>query len=422
MNYHALERAIGHTFADESLLDLAMTHPSYALQHKCRDNQRLEFLGDAVLEICVSRVLYHKFPKLKEGQLTRRRASLVCEANLAEAARRFGLGAFLKLDRGEEVVGGRENPSILADTMEAVIAAVYLDAGMDKAALLVDLAMGDYESAAGSDRDAKSALQEYLQALGEETPTYEIIGQDGPPHARVFTARVLRADGTELGRLQRGFNQMAAGLQERERLRDLFGRHVGRDVAEAAELDDPELGGRDARVGVVFVDIIGSTEMAVRAEAAEVVEVLNRFFAVVVETVEEYDGIVDSFLGDAALVVFGAPRSMDDSATAALACARTLAERLPQRVPGCRAGIGASYGNVVAGYVGSDDRFEYTVIGDAVNEASRLCDLAKNYDGLVLASGAAVAGSTPAEAGRWQSAGSEVVRGRDEPTELCIPR
>ena len=199
MNYHELERAIGHTFADESLLDLAMTHPSYALQHKCRDNQRLEFLGDAVLEICVSRVLYHKFPKLKEGQLTRRRASLVCEANLAEAARRFGLGAFLKLDRGEEVVGGRENPSILADTMEAVIAAVYLDAGMDKAAALVDLAMGDYESAAGSDRDAKSALQEYLQALGEETPTYEIVGQDGPPHARVFTARVLRADGTELG-------------------------------------------------------------------------------------------------------------------------------------------------------------------------------------------------------------------------------
>lgn len=200
MNYHALERAIGHTFADGALLDLAMTHPSYALQHKCRDNQRLEFLGDAVLEICVSRVLYHKFPKLKEGQLTRRRAALVCEANLAEAARRFGLGSFLKLDRGEEVVGGRENPSILADTMEAVIAAVYLDAGMDEAAALVDRAMGDYVSAAASDRDAKSALQEYLQALGEETPYYEIVAQDGPPHARVFTARVLRADGTELGR------------------------------------------------------------------------------------------------------------------------------------------------------------------------------------------------------------------------------
>ena len=202
MNYRVLEQAIGHTFADIALLDLAMTHPSYALQHKCKDNQRLEFLGDAVLEVCVSRVLYEKFPKLKEGMLTRRRAALVCEANLAQAARKFGLGSYLKLDRGEEVVGGRENPSILADTMEAVIAAVYLDGGMDEAARLIDLAMGDYESAARSDRDAKSALQEYLQSLGEETPTYEIIAQDGPPHARVFTARVLRADGTELGRGQ----------------------------------------------------------------------------------------------------------------------------------------------------------------------------------------------------------------------------
>ena len=123
MNYQTLERTIGHSFADIALLDLAMTHPSYALQHKCQDNQRLEFLGDAVLEICVSRVLYHKYPKLREGQLTRKRAALVCEANLARAATRLGLGSYLKLDRGEEVVGGRENPSILADTMEAVIAA-----------------------------------------------------------------------------------------------------------------------------------------------------------------------------------------------------------------------------------------------------------------------------------------------------------
>ena len=121
MNYQTLERTIGHQFADIGLLDLAMTHPSYALQHKCQDNQRLEFLGDAVLEICVSRVLYHKYPKLREGQLTRKRAALVCEANLARAATRLGLGSYLKLDRGEEVVGGRENPSILADTMEAVI-------------------------------------------------------------------------------------------------------------------------------------------------------------------------------------------------------------------------------------------------------------------------------------------------------------
>ena len=200
MNYQGLERTNGHSFSDPALLELALTHPSYALAHKCQDNQRLEFLGDAVLEICVSRVLYQRYPKLREGQLTRKRAALVCEANLARAASRMGLGSYLRLDRGEEVVGGRENPSILADTMEAVIAAVYLDAGMEKAAALVDLAMDGYRTSEKSDRDAKSALQEYLQSLGEETPTYEIIGQDGPPHARTFTARVLRADGTELGK------------------------------------------------------------------------------------------------------------------------------------------------------------------------------------------------------------------------------
>jgi len=199
MNLHLLEQTIGHEFRDAKLLELALMHPSYALAHKCQDNQRLEFLGDAVLEICVSRVLYHRFPKLREGQLTRKRAALVCEANLARAAKRMDIGSYLMLDRGEEIVGGRENPSILADTMEAIIAAVYLDAGMDAAAKLVDLAMDGYNTPEKGDRDAKSALQEYLQALGEETPTYEIIGQDGPPHARIFTARVLRADGTELG-------------------------------------------------------------------------------------------------------------------------------------------------------------------------------------------------------------------------------
>jgi len=234
MNYQTLERTIGHSFADITLLDLAMTHPSYALQHKCQDNQRLEFLGDAVLEICVSRVLYHKYPKLREGQLTRKRAALVCEANLARAATRLGLGSYLKLDRGEEVVGGRENPSILADTMEAVIAAVYLDAGMEEAAKLVDLAMDGYETSEKNDRDAKSALQEYLQALGEETPTYEIIGQDGPPHVhrqgaprgrqraghgrgRAQAARRggRRADGA--AKAEQGTMTPACGLTERSR-------------------------------------------------------------------------------------------------------------------------------------------------------------------------------------------------------------
>src|SRR5699024_2554212 len=196
---------------------------------------------------------------------------------------------------------------------------------------------------------------------------------------------------------------------------------VGRDVAAAAEQRDPELGGSDSRVGVVFVDIIGSTRMAVESEPAEVVDMLNRFFRVVVDAVAEHGGTVDSFLGDAALVVFGAPRPMADPASAALGCARTLAERLPAQVEGCRAGIGASFGTVVAGYVGADDRFEYTVIGDAVNEAARLCDLAKDQTDLVLASGAAVGAADDDERRRWAHIGSEVVRGRQAPTELCVP-
>lgn len=216
MNETTLERALGHTFANKALLELALTHPSFALSQRCEDNQRLEFLGDAVLELCVSRVLYARFPKLREGQLTRRRAALVCEASLARAAKRFDLGAYLKLDRGEELVGGRQNPSILADTMEAVLAAVYLDAGMEDAQRLVDRMMEGYEPDERAERDAKSALQEYLQGLGEETPSYEIVGQEGPPHARIFTARVLRADGTVLGtgrgaRKQRA-EEAAAGM------------------------------------------------------------------------------------------------------------------------------------------------------------------------------------------------------------------
>ena len=197
MNYQTLERTIGHSFADIALLDLAMTHPSYALQHKCQDNQRLEFLGDAVLEICVSRVLYHKYPKLREGQLTRKRAALVCEANLARAATRLGLGSYLKLDRGEEVVGGRENPSILADTMEAVIAAVYLDAGFDAARDVVLRLWGPRIAAASlaETRDAKSSLQEWAQARAMPPPVYAEAGRSGPDHQPVFTVEVTLANG-----------------------------------------------------------------------------------------------------------------------------------------------------------------------------------------------------------------------------------
>ena len=233
--------------------------------------------------------------------------------------------------------------------------------------------------------------------------------------------RVVVFDGSELGDLQRGFNQMAEGLSQRERLRDLFGRHVGQEVARAAELHDPELGGRAVSAAVLFVDIIGSTGMAEDNDPTNVVEVLNEFFAVVVETVTEHGGSVDKFLGDAALAVFGAPTPLTDPAGSALACARAISDGLRRRVSVCRAGIGVSYGEVVAGYVGAHSRFEYTVIGDAVNEASRLSEISKTVPSLVLASGTAVQAATEGERGRWTVVGSQVVRGRTTPTVLAEP-
>lgn len=199
MDYARLESALGYQFADIRMLQTALTHPSYALQQHTKDNQRLEFLGDAVLELCVSRRIYHCHPEMKEGQLTRLRAMLVRESSLAQAAERFNLGAYLRLDHGEQVSGGREKPSILADAMEAVIAAVYLDGGLDAASELIDRALVSYDAPPQEGRDAKSMLQEYMQSRGETAPHYEIVSEDGPPHARTFTARALAKDGRVLG-------------------------------------------------------------------------------------------------------------------------------------------------------------------------------------------------------------------------------
>src|SRR6201997_4610904 len=184
-------------------------------------------------------------------------------------------------------------------------------------------------------------------------------------------------DGTELGELQRGFNAMVDGLRERERVRDLFGRHVGREVALAAERERPKLGGEERYVGVVFVDIIGSTQLVASRPAAEVVQILNRFFAVVVEEVDRHRGLVNKFEGDAVLAVFGAPNRLDCPEDHALAAARAIARRLESEVPECPAGIGVTAGKVVAGNVGAKERFEYTVIGEAGKEAARPCGRAQ---------------------------------------------
>ena len=201
-------------------------------------------------------------------------------------------------------------------------------------------------------------------------------------------ARVTVDDGSEVGLLQSGFNTMAAGLADRERLREVFGRHVGEDVARnALDRDGPALGGEVREVAVLFVDLIGSTSMVARWAPTEVVARLNAFFAVVVDVAARHGGWVNKFEGDAALVVFGAPADHPDAAGAALAAARELRHRL-HVLPGVDAGIGVSAGEAVAGNIGAEERFEYTVIGGPVNEASRLCSPMASTVGTRRSSGA----------------------------------
>lgn len=236
---------------------------------------------------------------------------------------------------------------------------------------------------------------------------------------------VLVYDGTELGQLQSGFNAMVSGLREREQIRDLFGRHVGQEVAAAAAAlgaGEIELGGETRECSVLFVDLVGSTTYATEHGPAEVVGVLNRFFGVVVDEVDRHHGLVNKFIGDAVLAIFGAPVELEDHASAALAAARAMAARLAVEVPEVGAGIGVATGQVVAGNVGHEQRFEYTVIGDAVNSAARLTDLAKDVPGCVLASWDTVEQAGAPEAGAWVPHGETTLRGRSAPTRLAVPR
>jgi adenylate cyclase len=234
-------------------------------------------------------------------------------------------------------------------------------------------------------------------------------------------ARVTVDDAGEIGVLQGGFNRMALGLSERERLRDLFGRHVGEDVArQALESQDVELGGETREAAVLFVDVIGSTTLAATHDPAEVVERLNAFFAIVVDTVSTHGGWVNKFEGDAALCVFGAPTPHPDPAGSALASGRALRFRLGE-LEGIDAAIGISAGEVVAGNVGAAERFEYTVIGDPVNEAARLTELAKNTDSKLLASDAALTRTRDGERDRWRIGSEESLRGRTRRTRVAEP-
>ncbi len=240
-----------------------------------------------------------------------------------------------------------------------------------------------------------------------------------------FDVSVPVFDASELGLLQAGFNTMASGLRERERLRDLFGRHVGRDVARLAEQvarhgAEAEMGGAKCEVAVLFVDLIGSTRLATTLEPDELVTMINEFFAVVVGIVERHNGLINKFEGDAALAVFGAPNPNAESAADALATARELNARLNQPGEDIKVGIGVSAGTAVAGNIGDPSRYEYTVIGDPVNEAARLTEVAK-LSGGVAASGTALSRANESERQRWRIVDSKVLRGRDNSTDIAVP-
>jgi adenylate cyclase len=225
-------------------------------------------------------------------------------------------------------------------------------------------------------------------------------------------------DGGEIGLLQAGFNRMAEGLREREQLRELFGRHVGEEVARQAIERATGLGGEQRDVSVMFVDLVGSTAMAQRSTPAEVVDRLNEFFAAVVGITGAEGGWVNKFEGDGALSVFGAPAEQPDHAARALRAARALATRL--RELSLDAGVGVSSGQVVAGNVGAEQRYEYTVIGDPVNEAARLTEAAKTTAARVLASQSAVTRSGD-ESVHWRELGPIELRGRSQMTIASAP-
>ncbi|MCF4005763.1 adenylate/guanylate cyclase domain-containing protein [Corynebacterium uropygiale] len=226
-------------------------------------------------------------------------------------------------------------------------------------------------------------------------------------------------DGSEIGVLQAGFNEMMRGLKERQRVRDIFGRYVGAEVARRALEERPTLGGEDRKVAVLFIDVIGSTHFAVNHTPEEVVDELNKFFEHVVEVVHRNRGTINKFQGDAALAVFGAPLMLSDATSHAMTAARELRQELKGMK--LQAGIGVAAGHVVAGHIGGHDRFEYTVIGDAVNQAARLTELAKDTPGRVLTSAATLRGANEAEQARWTLMKSVELRGRGEMTQLARP-
>jgi len=215
---HELERKLGYTFIDKSLLETALTHSSYAnevRQGEVRCNERLEFLGDSVLGLTVAKYLYKHYPDMPEGKMTRLRADLVCEQSLVRVADKLGIGEHLCLGRGEELGGGRQRPSILADAVEAIFAAVLLDSNISQAeeivlGLLDESLRPDHS---GAVQDHKTMLQELIQRKSGQVLAYHLLSASGPDHQKFFEAEVRLNDepiGTGSGRSKKEAEQAAA--------------------------------------------------------------------------------------------------------------------------------------------------------------------------------------------------------------------
>lgn len=211
-----LQKNIGYEFKKEALLKQAVTHSSYAhekVQKSMADNERLEFLGDAVLELVSSEFLYEHHPEMNEGQMTKLRASLVCEQSLADCARKLNLGNFLLLGNGEDLTGGRERDSILSDAWEAIIGAMYLDGGFTSAKeFILKYVLQDIEHKKLF-YDSKTILQEFIQNNYKKTLHYKLLAEEGPDHSKTFTAQAFMDEiplQTGTGRTKKAAEQNAA--------------------------------------------------------------------------------------------------------------------------------------------------------------------------------------------------------------------
>ncbi len=190
----SLEESIGYTFKNKGLLEEALTHISYAHEKGIKSNEKLEFLGDSILEFISSKYLYNKFPYLKEGELTKVRAQVVCEESLYEVAKKHNISKYIKVGHSEGVSGGKEKPTILADSVEALIAAIYFDSGLEKADEFIIKNLEEAMESASKNvgqKDYKTVLQEKLQKHGDVHIEYKVVEEKGPDHDKTFTSEVI---------------------------------------------------------------------------------------------------------------------------------------------------------------------------------------------------------------------------------------